>query len=98
MYELYSYMFQCLHHLRVEDTPLIVYILQTDNAKLITNSTSPPKDISQDFLERYIFEKRDPLIYVSAVYLCAAFRSLQPESWKQETLSESKGLNVFIDI
>lgn len=46
---LYSYLFQNLNHLGAEDTPLIVYVLQPVNAKLITNSPSPPKDILKDF-------------------------------------------------
>lgn len=48
---LYLYLFQFLNlnHLGAEDTPLIVYILQPVNAKLITNSPSPPKDILKDF-------------------------------------------------
>lgn len=49
--DLYSYLFQFLNpsHLGAEDTPLIVYILQPVNAKLITNLPIPPKDILKDF-------------------------------------------------
>lgn len=97
---LYSFLFQFLNlnHLGAEDTCLIVYILQAVNAKLITISSSPPKDILKDFQMYTFFFKRPSLIYVSAIDLCAAFCSLQSESGKQGTFSASQCLNVFIDI